>query len=78
MDIVLIFDGGKLILPGLAFALVALDAPSMVAEEGAINGQHILSLVGDTRIADQMPTIRLTDMEQKAVPADEKTERADG
>ena len=75
VDIVFIFpDGGKLILPGLAFALVALDAPSMVAEEGASMASIFSRLSATRGSPTRCRTIRLTDMEQKAVPTDEKTD----
>ena len=33
-------------------------------QDGPIDGQHFLSLVGDTNVTDQLPTVRLTDLEQ--------------
>src|SRR5262249_19027610 len=71
VDVVLLFpDGGKVILPGFAFAMVALEAPTVTATDGPIDSQSFRSLVGETKIADQLPTIRLTDLEQHEVKAD--------
>ena len=67
VDVVLLFpDGGKIILPGFAFSVVALSAPELMGPQGPIDPQHFLSLVGDTKVADQLPTVRLTDLQQQA------------
>ena len=71
VDVVLIFpDGAKIILPGFAFAVVALEAPAIVALDGPVDGQTFLSLVGDTKLADQLPTLRLTDLDPAAPKAE--------
>src|SRR5689334_5982658 len=74
VDVVLMFpDGGKIILPGFAFSVVALSAHELMGPQGPIDPQHFLSLVGDTKVTDQLPTVRLTDLEVQAPKVENQT-----
>ena len=66
VDMVLLFpDGAKIILPGFALAVVAATAPEITSTDGAIEPQKFLTLVGETQLSDQMPSLTLTSVPQQ-------------
>ncbi|MCC0049839.1 MAG: cadherin domain-containing protein, partial [Rhodobiaceae bacterium] len=72
VDVVLVFsDDSKIILPGLALQLVMAEPVSFEFADKAVDAQDFLSLIGDVKLAEDLPLLQLSNADLETAPDDQ-------